>query len=219
MNRNLKNFHNRLDKSGIKKRPKARLNDREPVRILIVCEGEKTEPNYFKKFNIDQTKALVDVVGIGFVSLSLVQEALKMQEAAQKKDISYHQIWCVFDRDQGTNTKENFNDAVQKDGKKGIRCVYSNECIELWYWLHFCYCDTAFTADNYVEKLDKKLKQKYEKNATGMYEELLSLQPVAIRNAKKLLDKHSERDGRLDPWNQNPSTTVFMLVEELNKYL
>jgi len=67
MNRNLKNFHRKLGQ-GLKPRSEDKLDPRGPVRILIVCEGEKTEPNYFNKFNVDKKKALVDVVGIGYVS-------------------------------------------------------------------------------------------------------------------------------------------------------
>ncbi len=47
-----------------------------------------------------------------------------------------------------------------------------------------------------------------------MYEKLLSKQATAIRNAKKLLSTYSSPN----PEQDNPSTTVFILVEEPNKY-
>jgi len=47
-----------------------------------------------------------------------------------------------------------------------------------------------------------------------IYEKLLPYQEVAIRNAKRLLDSYSN----IDPFNNSPSTTVHLLVEELNKY-
>ncbi|NLD33121.1 MAG: RloB domain-containing protein, partial [Trichococcus flocculiformis] len=47
-----------------------------------------------------------------------------------------------------------------------------------------------------------------------MYNVLLSRQPAAIQNAKKLYSQRSPSPAR-----DNPSTTVFMLVEELNKHL
>ena len=46
----------------VESRRKARRSERKikkrPLRerVLIVCEGEKTEPNYFKKFPIDENK-------------------------------------------------------------------------------------------------------------------------------------------------------------------
>jgi hypothetical protein len=57
---------------------------------------------------------------------------------------------------------------------------------------------------------------KYQKNSTTMYEEIKEKQTVAIRNAKKLLTNFTNGET---PSQMNPSTTVFKLVEELNKYL
>jgi hypothetical protein len=48
-----------------------------------------------------------------------------------------------------------------------------------------------------------------------MYDDLLSLQSKAIKNAKKLLLSYDPHNPEAD----NPCTTVFKLVEELNKNL
>jgi hypothetical protein len=42
-------------------------------RFLIVCEGEKTEPNYFKSFRV--SKKVVDVHGLGENPSKLVKSA------------------------------------------------------------------------------------------------------------------------------------------------
>ena len=48
-----------------------KLNSRSAKqRILIVCEGKKTEPNYFKSFPITSVK--VEIFGDGFNTKSLV---------------------------------------------------------------------------------------------------------------------------------------------------
>ena len=62
--------------------------------------------------------------------------------------------------------------------------------------------------------LSKRLGFFYKKNHPHMYNVLLSRQPAAIQNAKKLYSQRSPSPAR-----DNPSTTVFMLVEELNKHL
>jgi hypothetical protein len=67
--------------------------------------------------------------------------------------------------------------------------------------------------------LTELLGHKYEKNSENMYQELEDKQPDAIRNAEKLLNDHFERNGRIEPAKDNPSTTVHKLVEELNKRL
>lgn len=97
---------------------------------------------------------------------------------------------------------------------QNIKIAYSNEAFELWYLLHFNYYDTKMSRTSYKKMLTSLLKEKYKKNSVDMYEKLLDKQANAIRNAKKLLSAYSS----LNPEQDNPSTTVFILVEELNKY-
>jgi hypothetical protein len=66
-------------------------------RFLIVCEGTKTEPNYFKSFRVP--KDVITVQGVAKDPSGLVKSA---QELAAEDD--YDQIWCVFDRDPGTDS-------------------------------------------------------------------------------------------------------------------
>lgn len=67
--------------------------------------------------------------------------------------------------------------------------------------------------------LDKLLDEKYEKNDRSMYEKLIDKQPNAIANAKKLIRFHNKGNSSKCNPNCNPSTTVFELVEELNKFI
>lgn len=60
-----------------------------------------------------------------------------------------------------------------------------------------------------------KKKEQYQKNTVDMYEKLEKFQPTAIKNAKKLLAQYSPPDPAYD----NPSTTVYLLVEQLNKFI
>jgi hypothetical protein len=70
-----------------------KVNTREVrQRFLIVCEGEKTEPNYFRSFRVP--KDVIDIRGLGENPSKLVQRA---KELNSQED--YDQIWCVFDRD------------------------------------------------------------------------------------------------------------------------
>jgi len=56
--------------------------------------------------------------------------------------------------------------------------------------------------------------KKYQKNIPDVYDELEYRQEVAIRNAKMLIDSYDH----LIPEKANPSTTVHLLVQELNKF-
>ena len=179
----------------------------EKPRILIVCEGGKTEPNYFKCFR----PANIVVIGLGQNTDSLVREAIRLQN----KD-DFDQVWCVFDRDNFP--AHNFNLAFSLATSNNIQIVYSNEAFELWYFLHFDYLDAGITRHQYIEKLNdimlKQFSRKYAKNSTEMYDLLLNFQSTAIKNANTLLQNYPN----LNPESDKPSTTVHLLVEELNKW-
>jgi hypothetical protein len=66
-----------------------------PLRptFLIVCEGSKTEPTYFKRFRVNKEVIALDVRGLGDNTLSLVQRTCELMQVED-----YAQVWCVFDR-------------------------------------------------------------------------------------------------------------------------
>ncbi len=66
----------------------------------------------------------------------------------------------------------------------------------------------------YKATLTSLLGEKYKKNSVDMYDKLSDKQEVAIKNAKTLLKSYSP----INPEADNPSTNVYELVEELNKY-
>ena len=176
-------------------------------RFLIFCEGTKTEPNYLKGFRNPGT--VVIVKGIGKDPMALVKDIegwLKQYKYEKSQD----QVWCVFDRDDFP--KQRFNSAIQKAKSKGWYVAYSNECFELWYILHFELLKTGIPRKDYAKKLSQYLGEKYEKNITWLYDELLSRQKIAIKNAETLLAEYEP----LNPEQDNPSTTVHLLVQELN---
>lgn len=182
-------------------------------RFLIVCEGTKTEPNYFRAFQVDKNIIEVTVEGAGHVTDSLVEKAIEEKESAEKQKKPYNQVWCVFDRD--SNPLQNFNNAIAKARENNIKIAYSNESFELWYILHFEYLQSALSRERYIEKLNNVLELRYQKNSENMYNNLKDKQAQAIRNANKLLHNYNPPN----PAKDNPSTTVHLLVNELNKFL
>lgn len=187
-------------------------------RFLIICEGEKTEVNYFKAFTVPK-KIEVRVKGEGKNSLSLVNKAIKIIDNVNKDD-SFDQIWCVFDKDNCS--KEQFNQAERLAKENNIKIAYSNEAFEIWFILHFQYLDIATSRSEYLTILTKQMqkygllnkKEKYKKNREDMYEKLKPYQTTAITNAAKLIQDRDE--AKKHPFDANPSTTVHELVQELN---
>jgi len=177
-------------------------------RFLIVCEGEKTEPNYFRSFRVPKNVAEIDVKGVGENSSKLVNSAKDLKEQED-----YDQLWCVFDRDSWT--PEDFNNAIGNAKNQGFKVAYSNEAFELWYVLHFEFLNTGIPRSDYLQKLNLLLNQRYQKNSEKIYDELFEKQSIAIKNAINLLNQYDPHN----PVRDNPSTTVHLLVQELNRFV
>jgi hypothetical protein len=184
--------------------------------FLIVCEGEKTEPNYFRSFPVNPKVIKLDIKGEGKNPKSLVEKAIELKNDSESDETD--RFWCVFDRDKNPknpNDSQNFNSAITLARKKGIDVAYSNDAFELWYLLHFHYYNIAISRQDYQNMLTQLLGHKYKKNSEMIYEELKDKQQDAIKHAKRLLQKYD----RPNPETDNPSTTVHLLVEELNSFI
>ena len=193
---------------------------------LIVCEGEKTEPNYFESLKQDLPKGAlttyqIDIEGTGRNTDSLVDEALRIKSIYEKNyNRPIDKLWTVFDKD--SFEAKDFNNAILrcKNTTPEIGCAWSNEAFELWYLLHFHYYNSAISRKDYQRLIEENLRPhiednyKYQKNSKEMYSLLKQHGSIddAIRNAKMLEGLYKDR---LDFANQNPRTEVYKLVEEL----
>lgn len=115
-----------MSKKQKKDHRKSSLSRRQGVReikqsFLIVCEGEKTEPDYFKAFRM--TTATVKAVGQAMNTMTLVNKAISIREADRQKKREYDQCWVVFDKDDFPTS--DFNQAIQLAEKNGFRVAYS----------------------------------------------------------------------------------------------
>lgn len=188
-----------------------RQNETRPTRqrFLIVCEGKETEPNYFNAFRLPK----VVVIGDAGNPRAVVQKAIDEQKKEKKKHQEFDQVWCVFDKDEIPAAL--FREALQLAKQHHIQVAYSNEAFELWYLLHFNYYDTALSRSEYADRLTNLLGTPYRKNDKAIYQQLKAKQPQAIQNAERLLSQYTPPN----PAEDNPSTTVHLLVQELNQSL
>ncbi|WP_293350217.1 MULTISPECIES: RloB family protein [unclassified Microcoleus] len=184
--------------------------------FFIVCEGEKTEPNYFRKFPVDTKVINLKIEGEGRNTRSLVEKAIKLKNESEYDEND--RFWCVFDRDingKNSNDAQNFNAAMTLANNNGIKVAYSNDAFELWYLLHFHFYNNGISRKDYQKMLTKLLGHEYQKNSETIYEELKNKQQDAIKHAKRLLMEYDPPN----PESDNPSTTVHLLVEELNNFI
>lgn len=182
-----------------------RTIDRKEIhqKILILCEGTKTEPQYFKQFKVPRLK----VKGTRKNTVSLVEYAIKYRKDHEEEN--YDQVWCVFDKDDFPVA--DFEKAIRLARKNKMRVAYSNQAFELWYILHFEYLNTSMDRKSYIKKLNDYLETEYKKNDDRMYHRLRCKSDIAIKNAERLMKEYHPSH----PGSNDPSTTVYELVKVL----
>ena len=186
-------------------------------RVLIVCEGTKTEPAYFNEIRneLELSTANVEVTPADRSDpMSIVRYAKNLQNISARQGNRYDHIYCVFDRDQheefqnaylqlNTHTRSQFNSAC------------SWPCFEFWLILHFEYSRRPFsdtqnrTASQNCESTLRNHLPYYTKGMAGIFEKLYPNTDIAIENAKRAM-KDAEQTGE-----KNPSTEVHNLVKYL----
>lgn len=210
--------------------------------IIIACEDSVSSPTYFELIveNLIERKLITQdsfvIANHKHSNPSGVLEDLEKHTCDNgKKYKNFEYKWIVIDRDtkrvnSGGHSREDFNRALQSAKKLKVEVAYSNDSFELWYLLHFAYRNTAILRDDIVKEVIRHLKNKNQhkfarlnkdnikqENFTKLiFNELAPLQEVAIKNAKKLLLSYGTEHN---PENDNPSTTVHLLVELLNKLI
>jgi len=175
--------------------------------VLIVCEGEKTEPQYFEGLRTEwQLRSSdVEIVGrdCGAAPISVVDYAIRVRE--ERKDRRpYDEVWCVFDCDKHQSLKR----ALDKAEANGLRVALSVPCFEFWFVLHYHYTARPFSDCRAVIRDLKRYIKGYGKG-TVPPDLLLSKLNPALKNAERLR-KDSEVTGR-----RNPGTNVDKVVRKL----
>jgi hypothetical protein len=212
-----------LDKSWMKARRDTRRKI-QPEYHLIVTEGTETEPAYFgaMKDIINSTysdRIQLGVYGTGDNTLSLFQKA---EQLASSSANGYKHVWVVYDTDDfpAEYINKTAELCMSESTEETIyHAIWSNQCMELWFLLHFSFMQADLHRTSYWPKLTEILTSlglgEYEKNRTDMYRVLFPYMEAAIANAKKL-DKINT--GKL-PSASAPGTKVYELVEKLKPYL
>ena len=212
-------------------RQEQRRKSRQVVcKILIVSEGTKTEPNYFKAFRTFNRGTIVydiEVKGEADNTINVVDKAIEFRDNGE-----YDSVWAVFDKDSFPD--KNFNAAIIKAEQNGIGCAWSNEAFELWYFYHFVNRVTAMSRKEYEQAISdavnkspiykSKKAYKYQKKDPNNYQIMTTYGSMedAIKYAEAQSLKYT--DNRFA--THNPCTMVYKLVrlligqdEEFNEYV
>lgn len=209
--------------------------------FLVVCEGEQTEPNYFRSLAQCLPKNMVEnvvVEGVGGSPdylLKFAQE--KIEERKRNAGPPFYHVWLVFDRDRFehfSDTIENVrrlnsaNEAKRKQEQsiEHWHCAWSNEAFELWYVLHFReQLGGGISRDMFQAMIEEDVRRqtdetsyRYAKNDPLMFRRLYPYTLRAIERAERGLLRQQKEHG--EDWAaMNPATKVHHLVRELLAYM
>jgi len=187
-------------------------------KILIVCEGEKTEPLYFTNARefYQLSTVNVEITGEGKDPMSLVKLAKQKYKEEAAGD-AYDAVYCVFDKD-AHNTYGAAIQSLHSSTPKGIwHSINSVPSFEFWLLLHFGYTDRPFHATGRASAGDEVLKElknhipDYHKGKPKLFSALVDKLDTACRNANRVLAACEQNA------TDNPSTRVHVLVEELRR--
>lgn len=191
-----------------------------PEYHLIVSEGTKTEPNYFKALKDEINKNFpgrvsIDINGAGEGTSKLLERAQKIVE---RSAIEYKHVWLVYDMDDFP--ADDFNKTAYtcqtiSDLATTYHALWSNQCIVYWFLLHYCFLNSDISRNEYYPKLSNYLGCGYQKNSKDIYDKLKPKLKTAIKNAKKI----EALRGDLPPSQCAPGTKVYELFEMLISYI
>ena len=211
---------------------KKRKHDFKPAKAnsyLIVTEGEKTEPFYFKGMQQQIQQRIggrVDVVQVPHIDIhgegcGTSQLLAETERIIKKAPILYQNVWVLFDKDDFND----FDEAIKEGERRGYHVGWSNQSFEYWLFLHFNYSEAALHRDDWEKKLNAIFKEYqlgdgyYRKNDENLYALVDTYNGVntAIKNAKRRMVDFVP--GKIKPSAYDPGSTVYQLVEELKGYL
>ena len=187
--------------------------------ILIVCEGEETEPIYFKSLWRDIRLRTVDVkvVGQGAEILGVVDAAVHLRDERANDALDsvrmapYDEVWCVVDTERRTDSPS-WERGVDRAAAHGLRLAWSNPCFEYWLLLHFELIGRSFDGYAAIRPFVSRHIRHYTKS-TDCFELLAPRIPTAVDHSKRI--HRSQWQDTPRSIDCNPATTVHELVERL----
>ena len=189
--------------------------------FLIVTEGKKTEPNYFKALRERLSLKATDIKIVHPDATDpkrLTLEAIRLRSERESEArhssivVPYDEVWVVFDLEKASDPRRRQADEAKKlAGADQIHFADSNPCFEFWLLLHVEHTTKPF-AD--CRSVMVQLKRHWVNYAKGQSppNEFLEKLPAAVANAQRVRKHHEDCGG-----DGNPSTQVDVLVRLMDE--
>jgi len=188
----------------------------EPL-ILVVTEGTKTEPQYFRALQQHLHLAATQIVvrpADGTDPRSVVRSAMALVRARslgarRGEGVRYGETWVVFDSEHRLGSAE-LTAALDMAAAAKIHVAMSSPCFEFWLVLHFEYTTQYMVNYTAAESRLKMHIAAYDKSNLPM-PVLLPLVPIAVENARRCIIAQDETNSEV------PRTEVHNLVARMNE--
>ena len=198
---------------------------KKPLTIYISCEDEAGGYEYIKSL----------IRAYGFTPKNSCSKHFtdikNLVEQAKHSDGNLRFVFVdVDDKTNSVTNRSKLNDAIQIAKSHNICIIVSNECLELWYLLHFENQTAYIDRQSIFSKLKNHLLTKKSKVLTN--ENKKSLQEGKLKginfynifdekemkialNRCRLLIKNAKSYSSADPWTTNPLTLMCCFIELL----
>jgi len=193
-------------------------------RILIVSEGGKTEPNYFREIRaahrLHTANVEVQPSELGTAPIQVVQYAQTLfKNGDRQKNIqklAFEKIFAVFDRDdhdsyyEALRLADSLDGKLRNDAKQAVsfQAVASVPSFELWLLLHYEDIKAPIHRDEVIQRLQRYIPD-YEKGAGKTFARTNKNLAVAKQRAELLAARFT---ADTDP---EPFTAITGLVSLL----
>lgn len=209
-------FHRRKAKAKDLQRKLPRRQRYE--KVLIVCEGGKTEPLYFSEvkdhYEIDTANIRISGdCGAAPISVVLHGETLYAEESRYGEP--FDKVFCVFDRDQHESFEEALNKIKSMKPTGVFNAIYTTPCFEFWLLLHFTYTSAPFVSDGRLSSGALALRElqnflpNYDKGSANIFSSLFNQLGTAHGYAQQLELESSRTNSK------NPYTNIHTLLDYL----
>lgn len=190
-------------------------------RILIVSEGSKTEPHYFREirsaYRLHTANVEVQPCELGTAPIQVVRYARDLFEQGDRhkrvQRRAFEQVYAVFDRDDHSSyfdaltLAESLDSKLRNDNQQAIRfkAIASVPCFELWLLLHCVDIQAPIHRDEVMQRLAQHLPH-YVKGANDVFACTRGQLEIAMARARTLATQFSARSA------PSPYTGVAELV-------
>lgn len=188
-------------------------------KILIACEGSKTEPGYFESIRRELRLTTLQIILVPHRGKtdprSVVDTAIeKRQEMRREKSWTQgDKAWAIFDGDEHIEQNyENWKGAIDRAKSQDVHLAITNPCFEFWYLIHFRDHFSQINRDRVVTLLKDHIPD-YEKSICLYPRPLKDLTTQAIQRAERIAEQ-IQRDA-LDEYSNPCCSKLPDLVQSL----